>query len=67
MAKSFECFWGDGYRGDGEQSILELHNIEFFNNDQGYSDTDIAEIFELPIGDYAEFKEGGDHWVRRVS
>jgi hypothetical protein len=66
MTKLFECFWGDGYRGDTNQSLLELKTIEFFNNDRGYSDEDIAEIFELPLGDYAEFKEAGDHWVRRI-
>jgi hypothetical protein len=66
MTKLFECFWGDGYRGESNQSLLEVKMIEFFNNDRGYSDEDIAEIFELPLGDYAEFKEAGDHWVRRI-
>jgi hypothetical protein len=66
MTKLFECFWGDGYRGESNQSLLEVKMIEFFNNDRGYSDEDIAEIFELPVGDYAEFKEDGDHWVRRM-
>ena len=66
MTKLFECFWGDGYRGESNQSLLEVKMIEFFNNDRGYSDEDIAEIFELPVGDYAEFKEAGDHWVRRI-
>jgi len=66
MPKLFECFWGDGYRGDSNLSLLEIKQIGFFNNDRGYSDEDIAEIFELPVGDYAEFKEAGDHWVRRL-
>jgi hypothetical protein len=66
MTKLFECFWGDGYRGDSNQSLLEVKTIDFFNNDRGYADEDIAEIFELPVGDYAEFKDAGDHWVRRI-
>jgi hypothetical protein len=65
--KLFECFWGDGYRGADNRSILELHNDEFFNADRGYSIGDLESIDTLQVGEYAEFKESGDHWVRRIA
>ena len=63
--KQFECFWGDGYRHDNK-SILEYHDLHFFNEDRGYSFKDATKISTLQVGEYAEFKEGGDHWVRRI-
>ena len=64
--KLFECFWGDGYRGANNMSVLELHNDEFFNEDRGYSIADLKLIDSIEIGEYAEFQESGDHWVRRI-
>lgn len=64
--KLFECFWGDGYRGANNMSVLELHTDEFFNEDRGYSKSDVESIDTLQIGEYAEFQESGDHWVRRI-
>jgi hypothetical protein len=64
--KLFECFWGDGYRGPDNRSILELHNDEFFNVDRGYSIEDLESIDTLQVGEYAKFQESGDHWVRRI-
>ena len=34
--KQFECFWGDGYRGEENKSILAYHDVDFFNEDRGY-------------------------------
>lgn len=64
--KTFECFWGDGYRGEDGRSILAYNNLDFFNVNRGYSEEDIWEVDSLELGDYAEFKESGDHWVRRI-
>ena len=64
--KLFECFWGDGYRGADNRSILAYHDQDFFNEDRGYSIEDLELIDYLQVGEYAEFKEGGEHWVRRI-
>jgi hypothetical protein len=65
--KTFECFWGDGYRGNDDKSILAYHNQGFFDLLKGYSEDDIWQIDGLEIGEYAEFQDSGDHWVRRIS
>jgi len=67
MNRQFECFWGDGYRGDDGKSILVYHDFDFFCDDRGYSKSDVDSIDILQIGEYAEFNESGDHWVRRIA
>jgi len=68
MNKQFECFWGDGYRGDDGKSILAYHDIDFFNELVGYDQENIDEINDLEIGDRADFSYiTGEHWVRRIS
>jgi hypothetical protein len=65
--KLFECFWGDGYRGPDNRSILELHNNEFFNADRGYEQNDITDILELEINEIVNLDcVTGQHWVRRI-
>ena len=65
--KQFECFWGDGYRDLDNKSILAYHDVDFFTEDRGYSEQEIKMVHDLDIGDYADFQESGDHWVRRMS
>jgi len=66
--KQFECFWGDGYRGDDGKSILAYHDIDFFNELVGYDQENIDEINNLEIGDRADFSYiTGEHWVRRIA
>jgi L-ascorbate metabolism protein UlaG (beta-lactamase superfamily) len=66
--KLFECFWGDGYRGDDNKSILAYHDMDFFTEDRGYEQEYINDIANLEIGDYADFSfVTGNHWVRRMS
>lgn len=65
--KQFECFWGDGYRGEENRSILAYNNLDFFTFERGYSEDDINEVEGLGLGDYAQFQECGDHWVRRIA
>ena len=65
--KKFECFWGDGYRGEDGKSILAYQDQGFFDLLKGYSEDDIWKIDGLEVGEYAEFQESGDHWVRRIS
>ena len=67
MNKQFECFWGDGYRGDDGKSILAYHDSEFFNADRGYGDMEIHMIDTLEIGDLLNISDAsGNHWVRRI-
>jgi len=67
MNRQFECFWGDGYRGDDGKSILAYHDIDFFNELVGYDQENIDEINDLEIGDRADFSYiTGEHWVRRI-
>ena len=47
MTKLFECFWGAGYRGDDDKSILAYHNQEFFTEDRGYEPKEIENIKNL--------------------
>jgi len=67
MPKLFECFWGDGYRGDSNRSILEIRMIDFFTEDRGYDSIDIKGIDGLNIDEQCNFLDNGTHWVRRVS
>jgi len=66
--KQFECFWGDGYRGEENKSILAYHDIDFFTEDRGYESHDIEDIDQLEIGAYINLScVTGEHWVRRMS
>jgi hypothetical protein len=68
MNKQFECFWGDGYRGDDGKSILAYHDFDFFNVDRGYGDMEIHMIDTLEIGDLLDISDAsGNHWVRRMA
>jgi hypothetical protein len=64
--REYECFWGDGYRHSDGRSIIEYHDLHFFNENRGYSFIDATKISLLQVGEYAEFQESGDHWVRRI-
>ena len=67
MAKLFECFWGAGYRGDDDKSILAYHNQEFFTEDRGYEPKEIENIKNLSIVEGYDLPSVfGDHWVRRM-
>jgi hypothetical protein len=65
--KTFECFWGDGYRSKDGKSILAYQDQGFFDLLKGYSEDDIWQIDGLEVGEYARFQESGDHWVRRIA
>ena len=65
--KTFECFWGEGYRHDN-RSNLEWHGADFFTEDRGYQPHDIEEILSLEIDGFINLScVTGEHWVRRVS
>ena len=66
--KTFECFWGDGFRGDDNKSTLAYHDQDFFNEDRGYDEEHIFMVDELEIGATVYLtKMGEEHWVRRMS
>jgi hypothetical protein len=66
--KMYECFWGDGYRGANNMSILEYHPLDYFTENRGYDLDHIQEVNDLKIGDKANFNcMTGEHWVRRMS
>ena len=66
--KQFECFWGKGYRGKDNRSILAYHNEDFFNEERGYGDMECHMISTLEIGDQLDISDiSGDHWVRRIA
>ena len=65
--KQFECFWGAGYRGDDNKSILEHHDEGYFSEDRGYDKNDIIDILELEINEIVNLDcITGQHWVRRI-
>ena len=65
--KTFECFWGDGYRDSENKSIFTYHNLDFFNADRGYGDMECHMISTLEIGDELDITDiSGEHWIRRV-
>lgn len=67
MAKQFECFWGNGYRGEDDKSILAYHDQDFFTEERGYEPKEIECIKNLYIGeDYVFSSPFGEHWVRRM-
>lgn len=68
MSKLFECFWGDGYRGDDNRSILAYHDEAFFNDERGYSPMEIDWVKGLEVDDLITIDDAtGDHWIRRIS
>jgi hypothetical protein len=65
--RQFECFWGDGYRGDDNKSILAYHDFDFFNEDRGYEREDIDYIDAMEIDEVINLNcVTGQHWVRRI-
>jgi len=65
--KQFECFWGAGYRGEENKSILAYHDENFFSEDRGYEQNDITDILELEINEIVNLDcVTGQHWVRRI-
>ncbi len=68
MNRQFECFWGEGYYGEDNKSILAYHNIDFFNEERGYQPRDTRDLKALDINDRINFSdETGRHWVRRIA
>lgn len=66
--KTFECFWGDGYRADDGKSILAYHDQDFFTVDRGYDLIDIERLLSIPVGEVMDFNcITGEHWIRRMS
>jgi hypothetical protein len=67
MPRQFECFWGAGYRGNGDKSILAYHDESFFTEDRGYEPEDIENIKNLWNGESYDLPSVfGEHWVRRM-
>lgn len=65
--KTFECFWGLGYRGDDNKSIMAYHDEDFFTNERGYGDMECHMVSTLEVGDQLDITDiCGEHWVRRV-
>ena len=62
--KKFMCYWNPAvYSGDYG---IRTENEEFFSEDNGYSEDDIAQINGLQIGGTVCFDQG-DHIVTRIS
>ena len=68
LTNLYECFWGDGYRGDDNKSTLAYHDVEFFNEERGYEEGWIDRIKDLQIGQKFSLFDAltGEHWVRRI-
>jgi hypothetical protein len=65
--KVFECFWGAGYRGDDNKSIMTYHLDDFFSENCGYEQNDITDILEMEINEIVNLDGiDGQHWVRRI-
>lgn len=65
--KTFECFWGEGYRDTDNRSIIAYHDEDFFSKERGYDEIDIVGVRGLNINEVCQFVECGDHWVRRIA
>jgi hypothetical protein len=66
--KTFECFWGDGYRDSENKSILAYHDEEFFTEDRGYSELVITWVKGLEVNDHIDLEDlSGTHWIRRIN
>ena len=67
MTKSFECFWGAGYRDEDNKSTLAYHPLEFFSIENGYDQKDIDNIRDLYAGENYDL-DGVfcEHWIRRI-
>jgi hypothetical protein len=44
------CVWGDGYAESG-RPIIEVHAVDFFSVDRGYSEKDREAISNLAFGE----------------
>jgi hypothetical protein len=65
--KTFECFWGNGYRDSENKSILAYHDLDFFTEDRGYEEEHIEKVERLEINDQVYLTQmGEEHWVRRI-
>ena len=60
----FLCYWGEGY---GIPSH-EIHALQWFTPDCGYSHADIWRMSELAMGEPLDLTDlSGQHYVVRVS
>lgn len=67
LTNLYECFWGEGYRGDDDKSIISYNDLEFFNEDRGYEPSMIIDIRCLDVGEVLNLNcITGEHWVRRM-
>jgi hypothetical protein len=67
--KTFECFWGDGYRDASNKSTLAYHDQDFFNEERGYEPDWINSIDLLEVDQVFSLNCAmtGEHWVRRIA
>ena len=65
--KQFECFWGDGYRGDDNKSTMSYHDVDFFDELIGYDELIIGRVHDLEVNEVLNLDcVTGQHWVRRI-
>lgn len=64
----FECFWSKrAFYLPHRKDLIEERGLEFFTDDNGYSEKDIEEISKLNVGKTWESLDyGSAHTVQRI-
>lgn len=70
--KKFRCYWGKGYYGadrEHKKAWREVHTVEFFTTDIGYTELDVDMITNmLEVNDTWDCTDflGQVHTVKRI-
>lgn len=67
----FLCYWGKGYYGKDnphKKPFTEIHTLEWFTEDNGYSAKDAYDLTYLAVDGVKDFTDflGQEHYVKRI-
>lgn len=61
--EQFICFWETGE----DSHVIEIHNADFFNHENGYTDSDIETLANTLIGESADLSAVTQvHYLLRI-
>lgn len=66
--EQFVCVWNVAWNVADNKFVTEIHDAQFFNHENGYSDDDIQYVSDLLIGESTDISgPTQSHYVMRIA